>query len=223
MPESEVSHKSCTKCNQSFPHTSEYFTKDRRRKDHTSAWCRHCHHIRYIAMRSKIRELAQKRRAIDPEREKEKRRNYRKAHAQEIRSYQAEYSKNNKERTRKTSKAWKEKNKEHIRKMSKEYVHPDPLRKKSVQITYRRKRRAWRTGALVNDFTTSQWQTMQAAYGHRCVYCGKRYKGKLSQDHISPISKGGNHTLSNIVPACKSCNSRKHAKPAPIPIQPLLL
>lgn len=63
----------------------------------------------------------------------------------------------------------------------------------------------------------------RARHQYRCVYCGKRAKGKLTQDHIPPLSKGGSHTASNIVPACCSCNSRKAAGAVLIPVQPLLL
>ena len=34
----------------------------------------------------------------------------------------------------------------------------------------------------------------------------------LSKDHIIPISKGGNNTRENIVPACITCNSSKGNK-----------
>lgn len=85
------------------------------------------------------------------------------------------------------------------------------------------RRRAIKMNADINDFTSSQWKIMQAAYDHRCVYCDKRRKGRLTQDHITPLSKGGNHTIANIVPSCKGCNSRKATNQAPIPIQPMML
>jgi 5-methylcytosine-specific restriction endonuclease McrA len=85
------------------------------------------------------------------------------------------------------------------------------------------KRRARKAASPVNDFTAAQWLEIQAAYNHRCAYCGKRAKGHLTQDHLTPLSKGGPNTASNIVPACKSCNSRKHDRAVLLPVQPLLL
>lgn len=85
------------------------------------------------------------------------------------------------------------------------------------------KRRALKHNAPINDLTPAQWQNIQAAYKHCCAYCGKRGNGKLTQDHITPLSKGGSHTMHNVIPACSSCNSKKNAGPVPIPVQPLLL
>lgn len=85
------------------------------------------------------------------------------------------------------------------------------------------RRRARKRNAPINDFTAGQWRAMQSAFDHRCSYCHKRCKGKLTQDHIQPLSKGGSHTLSNIIPACRSCNSKKHDGPVLSPIQPLLI
>ena len=96
-------------------------------------------------------------------------------------------------------------------------THPD------VDRHQQQKRRARKHNAPVNDFTPAQWRDMQEHYDHRCAYCGKRAKGHLTQDHITPLSKGGSHTLSNIVPACRSCNSKKHDGPPLVPVQPLLL
>jgi len=85
-----------------------------------------------------------------------------------------------------------------------------------------RQRRARVAGASVNDFTKAQWQEMQEAYDHRCVYCGKRAKGHLTQDHLTPLSQGGAHTATNIVPACRSCNSAKGNRAVLSPVQPVL-
>ena len=44
--------------------------------------------------------------------------------------------------------------------------------------------------------------------GGRCVYCTRP---ATAIDHVVPLSRGGANHPSNIVPACRSCNSRKHA------------
>jgi 5-methylcytosine-specific restriction endonuclease McrA len=83
--------------------------------------------------------------------------------------------------------------------------------------------RARKKNAAICDFTVAQWKALQEHFDHRCAYCGRRAKGKLTQDHITPLSQGGNHTLSNIVPACSSCNSKKHTKKPLSEVQPILL
>jgi 5-methylcytosine-specific restriction endonuclease McrA len=84
------------------------------------------------------------------------------------------------------------------------------------------RRRARKANAPINDFTATDWQEMKAHYGYRCVYCGKKFQ-RLTQDHIIPLSAGGSHTKSNIVPACRSCNSKKGVGAVLTPVQPLLI
>lgn len=43
-----------------------------------------------------------------------------------------------------------------------------------------------------------------------CIYCGS--KENLSYDHLIPKSKGGPNIISNMVLACRSCNSSKGNK-----------
>lgn len=62
-------------------------------------------------------------------------------------------------------------------------------------------------GAWAGDLTVNEWASIIRYYGSRCAYCGKRKK--LQLEHIIPLSRGGKHTASNVVPSCKPCNCRK--------------
>lgn len=45
---------------------------------------------------------------------------------------------------------------------------------------------------------------------HLCLYCGERFLAReLSRDHVTPLSRGGADTWTNVVTACKRCNNHK--------------
>ncbi len=45
---------------------------------------------------------------------------------------------------------------------------------------------------------------------HLCAYCGQRFKeDDLTTDHVIPVSKGGKHLWTNVLSACRGCNSAK--------------
>ena len=49
---------------------------------------------------------------------------------------------------------------------------------------------------------------------YMCVYCGVRVnKTTATLDHIVPKSLCNDHSPSNLVTACRACNSRKGTKP----------
>lgn len=66
--------------------------------------------------------------------------------------------------------------------------------------------------------TLQQWNELLEIYNHRCVYCGIHeivlnvLGQKLTIDHVIPLSRGGEHSIENIVPACGECNSKKGVK-----------
>ena len=96
------------------------------------------------------------------------------------------------------------------------YKNPEKFQEKNA------KRRARRAQAPINDFTQEQWEFLLQQFRHRCAYCGKKSK-HLTRDHITPLAKGGSHTLSNIVPACQRCNSAKRDRDPLVPVQPFFL
>jgi len=73
----------------------------------------------------------------------------------------------------------------------------------SLRESQRRARKQGNGGS----FTSVEWEQLKDTYKQRCAYCGKRTR--LTMDHVVPLSKNGLHGSSNIVPACKSCNSKK--------------
>lgn len=75
-----------------------------------------------------------------------------------------------------------------------------------IQTIYQRRYHAKVTG----DLTPSQWQEVIEKHHNKCAACKKQVQ--LTIDHIVPLSCGGLHTLANVQPLCKSCNSRKHTK-----------
>ena len=71
--------------------------------------------------------------------------------------------------------------------------------------------RAKRANIPVNDLSADEWQWLVDIYEHRCAYCGDKLD-RLSPDHVVPLANGGHNTLSNIVPACNTCNRKKSAR-----------
>lgn len=45
--------------------------------------------------------------------------------------------------------------------------------------------------------------------GYECQYCGDRNRDNLTLDHVIPRAKGGGSSWTNLITACKSCNSKK--------------
>lgn len=102
-----------------------------------------------------------------------------------------------------TAARWRAANADHLREQHRAWKRANPDK---VNVATAR-RRARIKGAPVNDFTVADWHDMLRTFDHRCAYCGAG--GKLEQEHMTPISRGGAHTKANIVPACVPCNRAK--------------
>lgn len=81
-------------------------------------------------------------------------------------------------------------------------TNPVPLEERQARSAFKHRYRH-----LSGDLTYDEWQWILSKHGQKCSYCGT--DKNLTMDHVFPLSKGGCHTASNVVPACRSCNSSK--------------
>lgn len=77
-------------------------------------------------------------------------------------------------------------------------------------IQHRRRTRKRENGG---GHTFTEWTDLKEKYGNKCLCCNQTEPYiKLTEDHILPLSLGGNDDIANIQPLCLSCNCRKKAK-----------
>lgn len=91
-------------------------------------------------------------------------------------------------------------------------IHRAPLpRRRSRPIRRRKtigaKRREVKALGWVDP---DSWQEVLAFYRYGCAYCSVEFWDH--QDHCKPISRGGCHDISNVVPTCAKCNYAKGTK-----------
>jgi hypothetical protein len=84
------------------------------------------------------------------------------------------------------------------------YARAVVSRSRTAVYARRRKRRM---AKVEHDLTDAQWAALKVAWGG-CAYCHAQER-QLQKDCALPISVGGRYTLTNVVPACRSCNASK--------------
>src|SRR5690606_31410640 len=86
----------------------------------------------------------------------------------------------------------------------------------AVEVAHRRRTRL---AEQPSDAGITQ-SSLRARDGDSCAYCSvgldfKRYrrgevpKNRATIDHVVPVARGGAHVWSNVVLACRACNSSK--------------
>lgn len=99
------------------------------------------------------------------------------------------------------SRKYREENPEKVKAAMTEWVsaHPGNLRKNN------KKRKAVLRGATAKAISVKE---LESLLSKPCFYCGS--KDDIQIDHVVPIARGGLHSIGNLAPACKSCNSSKN-------------
>ena len=90
-------------------------------------------------------------------------------------------------------------------------LRQDPSYRLYQRAASKARKVAQKGGTPLSLSPTHLWQHW-CRFEHCCAYCG--CSGDLEVEHVVPISKGGQHHLGNIVPACHPCNSNKRTRDA---------
>lgn len=169
------------------------------------------------------REQQQEKRRNDYAKHRDKRleygRQWRKDNSEYKSKKDKEWQENNKQRKQETDRIYREKNRDSVKLNKKNYhiKNADRINKKSREWRSNNRdqvriqshiRRARKFGVNKNDFSYKDWETLLAQHNYRCFYCDIN-NVSLEQDHKTPLSRGGDNTRTNIVPACFSCNRTK--------------
>ena len=117
----------------------------------------------------------------------------------------------NKERILQHNKENYQKNKERILQHNKQYRQSP--RGQVVQFNAYNNRRL-KEQNQGSGITEEQWLEMMKYFNWECAYSGEciGYKNTRSIDHITPISRGGEHEIWNVVPMYRPYNSSKQDK-----------
>ncbi len=182
--------KICSKCKveQDF----YCFSKYKHAKDGISSICKVCRKIYYNDNKEKL-SLQKK--------------EYRKENKEQIRLYGISYHIAHRVKHNINAIKYYQNNKEKMYKKAMEYSKT----KKGKEIQKNKKYRR-RSITQQGDVTTLQlmWLKDNAKVCYWCDYSLKKVKVHI--DHYIPLSKGGEHTLSNLVVSCQRCNQQKCAK-----------
>lgn len=99
---------------------------------------------------------------------------------------QVSYRKENKQKVKESFDKWFQKN-------------PDAIRAQS------KKRKALLRGAGIKLVTRKE---IKRLLSQKCFYCETQMSTQV--DHVIPVSRGGTHSIGNLVGACASCNASKN-------------
>jgi len=172
-----------------------YLDNPRDRRAYSKAYHEsHREHERAYRMKNK-KKLSARKRA------------YYQANRERILAYCKKYASENRERVSAYHRRHYAANKERIKKNVSSYRKANP--EKKIHLENRRRTRKFKNGG---SHTLEQRQAKFELLGNECFFCNE--KGNLSIDHDIPLSRGGGDGIDNILPACRSCNSKKNNKTA---------
>jgi hypothetical protein len=194
-PRPNKGEKICSKCKCGFPATEEYFRIKKVRDEHVLYYmCREC--------------------------EKKSKKEYRTLIPEATSLYNKEYhDKNSVTLKNKRLNKYRE-NQEILVQKARTYraCQPDKIKEIEKRSYYKNRdacierstKRNHATKPIECNLNADQWKKVLDFFNYECAYCGS--KERITREHFVPFSKGGEYTINNIIPACKSCNSSKRDK-----------
>lgn len=196
--------KACTKCGQIKPFSEFY--KSKRYKSGVQSACKRCSYEQVKASITKKPEhYHQKNREWQVKNRKllsDLARKYYWENPEVYRSRSRKYSSQNKDLIAVKNFVYKSENAVRLNKQTKEWRIKNP--DKVVEQNNRRRQRVYKNGL----FAVSA-KEVRKLMSRPCFYCAA---SSQHLDHVVPVSRGGRHSIGNLVPSCQKCNQSKANK-----------
>jgi len=180
----------CRECGVEQP--IDHFCKSKKGKDGYAARCKKCVNATKAAYRKEHKDESAKKSKIYIAK-------YRKENKEVVNEQRKQYRKNNTESISEINKRYFDKNKGYANEYRKNNRDKFRMYGKNYYSSMKN---------LPNTLTITQWGQAKLVFRNCCAYCGNDLP--LTRDHFIPVSKGGECSAGNIIPSCKSCNSKKH-------------
>ena len=160
--------------------------------------------------KTKIREREKERNRLNRDKFNAKAKAYRKRYPDRLKAAKAKWKAANKERAKDSLKAWRKANRERVREKEAAWKAANLQAWHAMRLDAHHKRRALKK-ACEGSHTRHEWAEILQQHAFCCAYCGIRQTTelRLTRDHYTPLTKGGTNYADNIIPACRSCNSKK--------------
>ena len=198
--------KVCTKCENEFPLSGDYFSVRKDSKDGFRNECKECksQYIKNYYVQNKTNII-------------EKNCEYRKANWDSFTENRKKYEEANKEVMTEKRKLYYQENKQIISSKKRVYAlknkgkfaqyYLEWARENVTKCKIKRHKREALIKNLESNLTKEQWANAKIAFNNSCAYCGE--ESTLQQERFIALDKGGEYSAANIIPACQSCNCSK--------------
>lgn len=230
QPHHTTPTKTCSKCGETKPATTEYFARQKRSQDGLRPDCKTCGRKRgrayYAANRECIAKRQQARYNADLERSREqsriRSREWRAANTERAAENARKYYVANRTRHAELMRAWYVANKEQANQRGRSYYATNRAlirqRMRARRAAYPEKVKADKQRRRALESNAEGMHTaddIKARYERqkgRCYWCNVKVGNNYHVDHVVPLSRGGTNWADNIVIACPTCNLSKHDK-----------
>jgi 5-methylcytosine-specific restriction endonuclease McrA len=192
--------KPCTKCGQIK--SLDEFHKDKSRKDLRRSFCKICTNLANKKWNTANRDYAKAYYQANKEHIKAKVKLWYSENRDTAAAYSKAWAKANPDKVAAANRRWCRANAKKVAARSKAWSQANLEKERFTSA----KRRATQ---LENGVFTVTLKELKRLYARPCAYCGAISK---HIDHVIPLSRGGTHSIGNMVGACASCNLSKSVK-----------
>jgi hypothetical protein len=200
-------YKLCCMCKNELPATCEYFDKSSKGKFGLDSRCKSCKREYRNKNIGRFKALQKERYIQNRDNEIANRKIYYQNNKEVIRQKSREYHQKNKDIIRKQHHEYWNRTKELRKIATKKRINNNIELYKQIDRNIHHRRRSKmkqvKSFLSVNDWTNIKW-----CFNNECAYCGECVE--LTQEHFIPVSKNGEYSKNNIIPACQYCNSSKN-------------